>query len=90
MYCKECGSEIADNVEVCPVCGIRIKNKKSPTTAAFLSLIWTGLGQIYNGQVAKGIFLWILCLIGLICGLVVGIIIWIYSIWDAYEVAKNN
>lgn len=54
MYCKECGNEIADKAEVCPVCGIRIKNEKSPSTAAFLSLIWTGLGQVYNGQVAKG------------------------------------
>jgi TM2 domain-containing membrane protein YozV len=29
--------------------------KKNPGVAAFLSFFWPGLGQIYNGQIAKGI-----------------------------------
>jgi TM2 domain-containing membrane protein YozV len=29
--------------------------KKNPGEAAVLSFLWTGLGQIYNGQLAKGI-----------------------------------
>ena len=84
MHCEQYGTEIIDNTEICPNYGVRLKNKKSPTTAAFLSFLWTGLGQIYNGQVAKGIFLWIFCLIGLLCGLIVGILIWLYGMWDAY------
>jgi hypothetical protein len=30
---------------------------KNPGTAAVLSFLITGLGRIYNGQVAKGLFL---------------------------------
>jgi TM2 domain-containing membrane protein YozV len=29
--------------------------KKNPGVAAILSFFWPGLGQIYNGQIAKGI-----------------------------------
>jgi signal peptidase I len=32
--------------------------KRMPFLAAFLSLIVSGLGQIYNGQLSKGIILW--------------------------------
>ncbi|MFH1578315.1 MAG: hypothetical protein ABIC18_04530 [Candidatus Omnitrophota bacterium] len=31
-------------------------NKANPGTAAVLSFIFTGLGQIYNGQIKKGLF----------------------------------
>ncbi len=31
--------------------------RKSPTLAVLLSLLWAGLGQIYNGHYAKGIAL---------------------------------
>jgi membrane-bound metal-dependent hydrolase YbcI (DUF457 family) len=34
--------------------------QKSPGVAAVLSFLITGLGQIYNGQIGKGIFLLIL------------------------------
>ncbi|MFZ0926474.1 MAG: hypothetical protein WAN56_11605 [Halobacteriota archaeon] len=33
--------------------------KKNPGVAAVLSFFWAGLGQIYNGQIAKGIVLMI-------------------------------
>ncbi len=26
MYCKNCGEQIDDNAEICPKCGIRVKN----------------------------------------------------------------
>ncbi len=29
---------------------------KNPTIATLLSFFWTGLGQIYNGQILKGVF----------------------------------
>lgn len=60
---------------------------KSPGVALVLSLIICGAGQMYNGQVGKGIamllgciFLWIILL---------GWIIWIWSMVDAYQVAKR-
>jgi TM2 domain-containing membrane protein YozV len=60
---------------------------KSPGIALLLSLLICGVGQMYNGQVAKGIlmllgcaFLWVFLL---------GWIIWIWSMIDAYSTAKE-
>ena len=62
--------------------------KKSPGTAAVLSLLFTGLGQWYCGRIGRGfvmlflqIFLWFLLL---------GWIMWIVAPIDAYGVAKET
>ena len=89
-FCSNCGETIDVRAEICPHCGVRVKNSKSPTMAAFLSFLWTGLGQVYNGQVGKGIFLWFVCLIGLCCGVFIGVVVWVYAMWDAYTVANGN
>ncbi len=59
---------------------------KSPGIALLLSLLIPGVGQMYNGHVAKGI----LMLIGSIVLWLffLGWIIWIWSIIDAYQSAK--
>ena len=92
MYCEQCGTEITENREVCPNCGTTLKNtkSKSTTTAIVLSIVWTGLGQLYNGQIVKGVALWIVCLIGLMISPILGIIVWACGIWDAYNVAKET
>ena len=90
MYCEQCGTEITENREVCPNCGTTLKNKKSPTTAVVLSIVWTGLGQLYNGQIVKGICLWIVCLIGMAISPIIGIIVWACGVWDAYDVANGT
>lgn len=67
---------------------------KSPGAAAVLSFLFTGLGQIYNGQVGKAILFIIL---GVICiglmfvgiGFILYPIILIIGIVDAYNTAKN-
>lgn len=60
---------------------------KSPGIALVLSLLICGVGQMYNGQVAKGI----LMLLGCVCLWVffLGWIIWIWSMIDAYSTAKE-
>lgn len=95
--------------------------KSHPGVAAVLSFIFNGIGQIYNGQIFKGLLIiffstigmimilvgaaflgyWILakapyinCLItGFLLfgvGLIIISILGIYSIIDAYRVAKRN
>lgn len=66
---------------------------KNPWLAAVLSLLIAGLGQIYNGEVGKGIAFFIVAiLIGFSIFIVIGIILapiwWIYSAYDAYKVAE--
>lgn len=60
---------------------------KSPGLALFLSLVFVGLGQIYNGDVGKGILMLFGCLL-----LWVAFLGWIINIWsmvDAYGRAKE-
>ena len=67
---------------------------KNAGLAAVLSFFFMGLGQIYNGQIAKGIIFiiaygisWVLMLI--IIGFITTPILWIYGIWDAYRSAEK-
>lgn len=67
---------------------------KNPGLAAVLSFFWMGLGQIYNGQIAKGIFFiiayaisWILMFI--IIGFITTPLLFIYGVYDAYHSAKT-
>lgn len=69
-YCKDCIARKAGGAG----------HEHSPLVAMVLSFIIGGLGQIYNGQIAKGVLLlftsWL-------------IIPWIIGIFDAYRVAAK-
>jgi TM2 domain-containing membrane protein YozV len=96
-FCSNCGAEIDKKAEICPKCGVRIKPPveiKNPGLAGVLSFFIVGLGQIYNGQIGKGIILIILYIISIaLCWVIVGFILlpilWIYGIYDAYKTAKR-
>lgn len=67
---------------------------KNPGLAAVLSFFVVGLGQIYNGQVGKGIALFIAAGVsGLLCTIIIGFIllpvVWIYGVYDAYKTADR-
>jgi TM2 domain-containing membrane protein YozV len=59
---------------------------KSAGFALLLSLLICGVGQMYNGQVAKGILMLIGCAVLWI--VLLGWVIWIWSMVDAYQTAK--
>jgi len=60
---------------------------KSASLAFFLSLIIVGSGQLYNGQIAKGILMFVGCILLWLVSL--GWIINLWSIFDAYIVARD-
>ena len=61
---------------------------KSPGVALLLSFIICGAGQMYNGQIGKGILMLIGFMLTIwIFGL--GLIIYIWSLVDAYKTAKD-
>lgn len=68
--------------------------EKDPGVAAILSFFYSGLGQIYNGEIAKGIgfmvvqFLNILLMFVLI-GLLTYPLVWIIGVYDAYTSAER-
>lgn len=101
-FCPHCGAAVDPQAEICPKCGVRIKqapkleafDRKSPGIAAVLSFLFTGLGQIYNGQIGKGIGFLLLGIIFALTALVlIGFILypifWIYNVYDAYSTAKK-
>jgi TM2 domain-containing membrane protein YozV len=68
---------------------------RSPILAAILSLIVAGLGQIYNGQVTKGVIFIVIQLInGLLTAVLIGWfllpLVGLWAIIDAYITAKHN
>jgi TM2 domain-containing membrane protein YozV len=59
-----------------------------------LSFFYMGLGQIYNGQIAKGILFMIiyslsLVMILVLIGIVTTPILFIYGMYDAYKSAEK-
>ncbi|MCT8337644.1 zinc-ribbon domain-containing protein [Methanoculleus sp. Afa-1] len=98
-YCPECGKElISPNAEICPHCGVRLKeiviNRRSPVLAAILSFFISGLGQIYNGQFGKGIayfIIYMFCFLSLffLIGFLLIPLWWLIGIVDAYVSATR-
>ncbi len=72
LYCKACLMQKSGE--------IKKKQEHSPALAGILSFVIAGLGQIYNGQVWKGLLIFFTSLL---------VIPWILGIFDAYFVAKK-
>lgn len=102
VFCRDCGTEIDARAEICPECGIRQRqptedrDSKSPGLAAVLSFLVPGLGQIYNGQVGKGLL--ILVFVVVLFALIVtspviagglAFLTWVLAIYDAYTQAER-
>jgi TM2 domain-containing membrane protein YozV len=67
---------------------------KNPGVAAVLSFFFVGLGQIYNGQIAKGIgmiILGVICILLMLAviGFIAYPILWLWGIYDAYHTAES-
>jgi TM2 domain-containing membrane protein YozV len=100
-FCTECGKELINpNAEICPNCGERLKSpplvipEKNPVISVILSIIITGLGQLYNGQAGKALVYFIIGIINVLLvfvliGIVTAPIWWILNILDAYFTAKR-
>jgi TM2 domain-containing membrane protein YozV len=65
--------------------------KKSESLALILSFLLPGLGQIYLGRIGRGLgFLIGAIVLALLTFGIGGFIIWIWSIIDAYNLAKKH
>jgi len=68
--------------------------RKNPGAAAVLSFFVPGLGQIYNGELGKGIttvaatiICWMITFMGI--GFIILIPLWVWAIYDAYKKAEE-
>jgi TM2 domain-containing membrane protein YozV len=106
MQCSACGAGLSDpTAAFCPRCGnsiggasgervIIVRSAKSPGIAAVLSFFWCGLGQIYNGEIGKGIAMMIAYAISaflmyILIGFITTPILWIWGMFDAYRTAER-
>jgi TM2 domain-containing membrane protein YozV len=103
--CPHCGRESnEESPRFCSGCGFRmdgtlpsgptgyaapVTEQKSTSIAGFCSSVLPGLGQVYNGETAKGFVLLILTLAGLVLLVIPGLIVWIYAMYDAYSIASK-
>jgi TM2 domain-containing membrane protein YozV len=70
------------------------KTDKNPAAAAILSFFFLGLGQAYNGEIAKALVFLILYVISIfltffIIGFVTIPILWVWSMVDAYRSSQK-
>jgi len=99
--CPQCGKQSAEeSPQFCSGCGTRMdgglpaaddsappRPQKDGMTASYCSSFLPGLGQVYNGETAKGVILLILTIAGLIFFLIPGILVWLWAMHDAWVVA---
>ena len=67
---------------------------KNPGVAAVLSFFICGLGQIYNGQILKGLIMMICyfiawLLVYVLIGFIIVPVLWIWGMFDAYRTAER-
>lgn len=67
---------------------------KNPSVATILSFFFPGLGQIYNGQIGKGVLFIVLggissLLMFIVIGFITTPILWIWGMVDANGSAKR-
>lgn len=106
MFCTKCGNANRDDAKFCRACSTALAAPattvrtpvpaapKSPGVAAVLSFFVCGLGQIYNGQISKGILMIVAymvsaMLIFLAVGIITTPILWIWGMVDAYSTAER-
>ena len=104
-FCESCGASVQTTqtfqqpVAQQPVYAAQqpaaaMMQKKSAGVAVILSFFLPGLGQIYNGQIGKGIILIILSVVfwllsSIVIGIPLYIILWIYGMYNAYSTANQ-
>lgn len=65
---------------------------KDPGLAVVLAIVFPGMGQVYNEEFLKAIFLVLSVVAAFILlgpiGIFIAVVIWLFSIWDAYTSAS--
>ena len=104
-YCPNCGARVSvASARFCKECGAQLvtaspsgslgfvketRDKKSPVLALLCSAFLPGLGQVYDGSLAKGFAIFLGAFVGLFILVVPGVIFWVYGIRDAYSTANK-
>ena len=91
-FCNDCGAQQDTTLPVEKQDSVRIVHgpeEKNPFLAAVCSFFIPGLGQVYNGETAKGVGIFAGTFIGLFLLIRPGLIVWICGWYDAYTTATK-
>ncbi len=89
-FCEHCGASVQKTQTFQqPAQGTAPVQNKNPILALVLSLIICGVGQMYNGQLRKGVIMLVATIIMAILFWPISLIILIYSMYDAYTTAQK-
>jgi TM2 domain-containing membrane protein YozV len=103
MFCTSCGAIIKQDAAICPECGVEQGGTDTgvndPGTSALIAgagqliPIAAGAGQLYNGEVGKGVVISVVQVINallmfVLIGLVTYPLVSIFAIYDAYNNAE--
>jgi TM2 domain-containing membrane protein YozV len=96
VHCPNCGQLIHRQVAYRQISARgqqgqkMITGEKNPVVAGLLSFLIIGLGQIYNGQVAKGLVLLVSAIVlGVLTACIGPLVVAVVSIVDAVMIAKK-
>ena len=64
-------------------------NEKNAFLALIFSFFIPGLGQVYNGDLWKGIAYLVTVPLGLLFLIIPGVVVWIWGMYDAYTEAEK-
>lgn len=107
-FCSKCGTPVASAQAMVAASAaapgpqvaasspqvVMVKTQKNPGVAAVLSFFWSGLGQIYNGEIGKGVLLMVVYIVSwwlmlIVIGFITTPVLWIYGMVDAYKTAER-
>lgn len=101
VICQNCGKDTPEG-KFCEYCGGSIQaaqtyqqpppattkaQVKNPVLALIASFIICGVGQMYNGQILKGVILLVVMIIIYALAGLVALIVTLYAMYDAYTTA---
>jgi TM2 domain-containing membrane protein YozV len=106
-FCPRCGTMIPYEEAICPLCGEpqpqfagqKKKAGKRMWVAVVLSLLVTGLGQVYLGEWRRGLaFFGTAFVIGFVASdyvsydklIIMGVILAVIAAYDAYNISKRS
>jgi hypothetical protein len=87
--CRRCNRNLAPGAIACSYCDTEVRTARKPDVqpwnglAAVLSFFIPGLGQLYKGDIGRGIVLFVLTLIGYVLLIIPGVFVHVITILDA-------
>jgi TM2 domain-containing membrane protein YozV len=68
---------------------VAVRQEKNAGVALILSFLFTGSGQVYNGEMGKGIGVLLGTIIGYMIFVIPGLLVFLYGLYDAYTTAQK-